>query len=152
MIFRPMLPSGCDVRMRGMGEGEGALGRTERGGDERGDDGQHVADCLPGVVGDAEVRGCLDILALVAVHEEAVEHVHDVDEGLRAPHCLEEVARALHFGHEFGLESTWLAGFAGRSEAEGVRKSWRRRTRTRLGRDRSGLDRARWARADRPCA
>lgn len=43
----------------------------------------------------------MDVLPLVAVHEEAVKHVAEVDEELGSPHGLEEVVGTAHFGHEF---------------------------------------------------
>ena len=49
---------------------------------------------------DPQVRRRLDVLALVAVEEEAVKHVDDVDEELGAPHSLDEVEWAAHLRHE----------------------------------------------------
>ena len=53
---------------------------------------------------DTQVGWILEILPLVAVHEQSVDHVADIDKKLGAPHALKEVARALHFGHEFGKD------------------------------------------------
>lgn len=72
--------------------------------DQSADHSQDVARGLPVVGGNAEVRRVLEILALVCVHEQAVEHVADVDEELRSPHALQEVVRAFHLGHKFGKQ------------------------------------------------
>jgi hypothetical protein len=50
--------------------------------------GENVASSLKTILGDAEIAGVDDILALVAVHEQTVEHVDDVDEQLGEPHSL----------------------------------------------------------------
>lgn len=62
---------------------------------------QHVAHRLPRIGRDAQVRRVLNILSLVAVHEQPVNHVTNVNEELRSPHSLEEVTRSFHLGHKF---------------------------------------------------
>ena len=59
----------------------------------------------------------MDVLPLVAVHEEAVEHVAEVDEALRAPHALEEVVRALHLRHELREQHGAAVGVHGLHQA-----------------------------------
>ena len=77
---------------------------VERRRDQGRDHGQHVAGRLPRVVANPQVRRGLDVLALVGVEEEAVDHVAEVDEELGAPHGLDEVQGPAHLGHEFGEE------------------------------------------------
>lgn len=64
------------------------------------DHGQRIPDSGPGVWRDTEIRRVLDILALVAVHEQAIQHVTGIDKELRAPHRFKEVAGLRHFRHE----------------------------------------------------
>ena len=73
-------------------------------GDETGGDGEHVADDLPAVGGDALVGELVGVLALEVVDVAAVDEVDGEDEELGAPHGLDEVAGAFHFGHEFDEE------------------------------------------------
>ena len=56
--------------------------------DESTDHGEDITGRLEAVLGDTKVAGVDDILALVAVHEKAVEHVYEVDEELSEPHAL----------------------------------------------------------------
>ena len=76
----------------------------ERGGDDAAEHGEHIADALPAIGGDAEVGERVDVLPLVTVAEETVEHVHEVDEGLGGPHGLDEIARPPHLRHELDEE------------------------------------------------
>ena len=41
---------------------------------------------------------------LIAIHEEAVQHVTYIDKKLSAPHALDEIVRPLHFGQELDEE------------------------------------------------
>lgn len=61
---------------------------VQRGGDERAHHCEDVARRLEIVFRDAQIAGVDDILPLIAVHEEAVEHIDKVDEELRIPHAL----------------------------------------------------------------
>jgi len=65
--------------------------------DERGDHGENVTGGLDIVGGDTEVGRVDDVLALVTVEEETVEHVDDVDEDLGCPHAFQEVAGTAGF-------------------------------------------------------
>lgn len=85
-------------------------------GDERRNDGEDVARRLPAVGAETEVRGGLRVLALVAVHEEAVEHVAHIDEALRTPHGFEKVARSPHLTHELGEDHGAAVGVDGLHE------------------------------------
>ena len=66
--------------------------------------GEHVADRLPGVNGHALVGDRVGVLALEVVDVAAVDEIDAVDEELRGPHGLDEVARAAHLGHELDEE------------------------------------------------
>lgn len=83
-----------DVRVSGSGDGGGwictfdADVSVESGCDDGADHGEDVACSLEAVLGDTEIARVDDILALVAVHEETIEHVDEVDEKLGEPHSL----------------------------------------------------------------
>ncbi len=61
---------------------------VQSGCDNGANHGEDVASSLKAVFGDTEIARVDDILALVAVHEKAVEHVNEVDEQLGEPHSL----------------------------------------------------------------
>ena len=79
---------------------------------------KYIARGLQAVLGDTEIAWVDHILALIAIHEETVKHVEEVNEKLREPHALsqgvskylplvedrnahfQEVPGTLHFGHE----------------------------------------------------
>ena len=69
---------------------------SNKGSDER----DHVAGRLPIVWCDALITGVVAVLALEVVYEAAVDQVDAVDEELRSPHGLDEVAGPAHLGHE----------------------------------------------------
>ena len=91
----------------------------ECGCDQCADHCKHVARGLEAVFGNTEIAWIDHILALIAVHEETIKHVDEIDEKLRKPHALhqgvskylsmiedhnahfQKVSRTLHFGHEF---------------------------------------------------
>ena len=64
---------------------------VQTGSDERGHHGEDVTGGLDVVGGNTEVGRVDDVLALVAVEEETVEHVDDVDEDLGSPHAFEKI-------------------------------------------------------------
>lgn len=74
------------------------------------DNGKRVTSSAETVLRDTQVGRGLDVLALVAVHEESVEHVADVDEELGAPHALQEITRTLDLGHELGEDHASTVG------------------------------------------
>ena len=90
----------------GGGHGEGISGRLKR------------------VRRDAQVAGIHGVLTLVTVHEEAVEHVPEVDERLGAPHGCEEVSWRFHLCHELGEYHCAAVGEDGlHGAADGAREA-----------------------------
>ena len=62
---------------------------------------QGISGRLPRIRRHSLVGWVNAVLTLVAVDEDAEEHVEEVDEELGEEHPLPEVEGALHFGHEF---------------------------------------------------
>jgi hypothetical protein len=108
-------PSTCDARTHA------ARARTvvrdldadvpvQAGGDDAGDEREHVPDRLPRVLADAEVGERERVLALVRVDEEAIEEVGAEDERLPAHHPLPEVPRAPHLREDLGEDHRAAVG------------------------------------------
>ena len=92
---------------------------VQTGGNERRDQGDHVAGCLPAIGADALVAGAEAVLALVVVDEASVNKIDCKYEDLRAPHGLEKVARAPHLSHELDKQlGTSVRQHAGQKAVE----------------------------------
>jgi len=70
---------------------------VQTGSDERGHHSEDITGGLDVVGGNTEVGRVDDVLALVPVEEETVEHVDDVDEDLGGPHSFEKIPRSPGF-------------------------------------------------------
>ena len=71
---------------------------VETGGDETGDDVHDVGCCLPVIGRETLHHGIEGILALVGIHEDAEEEVHDVDENVGAEDAFPEIPGVPHLG------------------------------------------------------
>ncbi len=86
---------------------------VQGGGDQAGNDVHDVGGGLPVIRRETLHDGVVGVLALVRVHEDAEEHVDNVDKDVSAENAFPEVPGVSHLGHEGDEEHGAAVGVDG---------------------------------------